>query len=204
MPRYRALPTLDRLNELLEIVEIPEDKYGEWSGLVWKIVKGGRAVGQVAGCTKTNPSRETRLDWYIGIDKNRYLVSRIIFYMAHKVDPKKSQIDHIDQNTLNNNISNLRLDTIGDIQGWNRPIRKDNKSGIQGVSWSTKHKKWKAAVQGKNSPGYIGLYECLLEACEAINDVLRNVGATEKGRNLKELSEVACSCSKCYDPRSDV
>lgn len=198
MPKYRPLPTLERLNELLEVVEIPEDKYGEWSGLVWMIVKGGRTAGQVAGCTKPNPSRKGRLDWYIGIDKNRYLVSRIIFYMVHKVDPKKFQVDHIDQNTLNNNGSNLRLDTEGNIQGWNRPIRKDNKSKIQGVSWSKKHKKWRAAVQGKNSPGYIGLYACLRKACEAINDALQNVGALEKGRELIEPSELACGCEKCY------
>jgi hypothetical protein len=112
------LPPLERLNELLEVVEIPEDKFGEWSGLVWKVSRGGTAVrvGSRAGRLMRRKNRPERLDWQAEVDGVAYYVSRVIYYMAYGKDPGDAEVDHKDQNWLNNNAWNLRLDVDGDIQ----------------------------------------------------------------------------------------
>jgi hypothetical protein len=55
-------------------------------------------------------------------------------------------LDHIDGNTFNNCIENLRPATISQ-NNCNQVIRKDNTSGIKGVSWCKTWKKWKVRVQ---------------------------------------------------------
>jgi len=60
--------------------------------------------------------------------------------------------DHIDNDKLNNNVSNLRWCTQKE-NCQNRSMRNDNTSGTKGVSWHKQHKKWQAniMVNGKRN-----------------------------------------------------
>ena len=60
-------------------------------------------------------------------------------------------VDHIDMNTLNNRVGNLRLATKAQ-NSYNRLPPKTNKSGIKGVSFERYTQKWKAqiTINGKN------------------------------------------------------
>ena len=69
MPDYRPLPTLERLGELLEVVETPEDKFGERSAIndalhnVGALEKGRELVEPselACGCEKRYPAIKTK------------------------------------------------------------------------------------------------------------------------------------------------
>lgn len=57
----------------------------------------------------------------------------------------KLNIDHIDNNGLNNRIENLRLVTSS-INQRNKPLQSSNKTGINGVNWHKSAKKWQSRI----------------------------------------------------------
>jgi len=82
------------------------------------------------------------------LNKNRYLVHRLIFLYHHGYLPKV--IDHIDGNPENNTIENLREATMAQNM-CNTKIRIDNTSGTKGIHFNKQKKKWQAKlwVRGK-------------------------------------------------------
>jgi hypothetical protein len=198
MIKFRPLPPLERLNELLEVVEIPPNKYGEWSGLVWKINRRGKAkAGSVAGSPQPCRHRPGRADWTVRVDNIQYGVSRIIYYMTRGEDPGDIQVDHEDQNSLNNNGWNLRLDVDGSIQKINFPKQQNNTSGVVGVHWNKATGKWQAEVRPKSTRKYLGLYTCKVEAARVVRNKWIELGWHELGRELPNLDKVQCNCSRC-------
>jgi hypothetical protein len=192
------LPPLERLNELLEVVEIPPDKYGEWSGLVWKVKRNGtRGIGNVVGSLRRPKNQPDRLDWLVGVDGVRYMASRVIYYMTHGEDPGDVEVDHKDQNPLNNNAWNLRLDVDGGIQKVNTGIYRNNKSGVVGVGWHKGARKWQAYVEIESKGKHLGLFTCKIEAARVVNQKWIELSWIEKGRKLNDLSQISCDCSKC-------
>lgn len=198
MPKFRPLPPLERLNELLEVVEIPEDKYGEWSGLVWKVRRGGKAnAGSVAGTPKPNPGNPDRVDWIVGVDNVYYVAARVIYFMTYKKDPGDGQVDHKDQNWLNNNAQNLRLPPGTSVQRINSSIRRDNTSGVMGVGWDKEAQKWRARVGSEGKFTSLGRFTCKHEAAHAVNKKWIELGWVELGRKLNDLETIVCDCGKC-------
>lgn len=198
MPKYNPLPPLERLNELLEVVEIPEDKYGEWSGLVWKVKRNGtKGVGSVAGWKQKHSLNPTRIDWKVKVGAVDYFASRVIYYMVHYKPPGDFQVDHEDQNPLNNNAWNLRLDVDGCIQKVNNPLCRNNTSGITGVCWHKATGKWQADVRFKGKRKYIGLYTCKIEAACAVRDKWIALEWDKLGRKLPDLDKIQCDCGTC-------
>lgn len=197
MPKYRPLPTLKRLNELLEVVEISEDKYGKLSGLIWKVNRTGTAkAGNVAGSLRCR--KDGRTDWVVKIDGLSYISSRIIYFIVYKKDPGDFEIDHKDRNTLNNNIQNLRLDINCDIQKINRSLLRSNNSGVTGLSWDKVTKKWMVLLTIKSERKYLGLFTCKVKAAYVLRNACIEHGLDKKGRDLPDLERIDCSCEKCY------
>jgi hypothetical protein len=197
MPNHIPLPPLERLNELLEVVEIPEDKYGEWSGLVWRVSRGCQRAGSRAGRLIRRKNQPDRFDWQVGVAGMRYIASRVIYYMTYGEDPGDVQVDHKDRNPLNNNARNLRLDVDGGIQKVNTGMRRDNKSGVVGVIWYKKTRKWQAYVKIESKQTHLGMFTCKLEAARVVNAKWIELGWPEKGRKLNDLKTIACDCGKC-------
>jgi hypothetical protein len=92
-------------------------------------------AGDRAGTLVRHSTYAGRQDWRIRLNYTGYLASRVIYYLHHRVDPGAMTVDHIDRNTLNNNVANLALATWRE-QGFNQKRRRDNNSGARGVSWS--------------------------------------------------------------------
>ena len=103
-----------------------------------KINRGARGrKGMDAG---TRSQKYLRLT----INNKPYLVHRVVYLHYYGVLPKT--IDHIDGNELNNKISNLRECTVSQ-NSYNEKIRKNNTSGIKGVSWVKKTRLWAAQIK---------------------------------------------------------
>ncbi len=78
----------------------------------------------------------------IGIDQIRYKAHRLAWFYINGVWPPY-EIDHINGIPSDNRINNLRLISARWQQRANQKLRKDNKSGLKGVSWHPKNG-WRA------------------------------------------------------------
>ena len=85
---------------------------------------------------------------FIAYKRKKYGLHRLIFWKQHGYLP--DEVDHIDGNPRNNRIENLRAASHRENM-YNAKIRKDNTSGVKGVSWHSQNKKWvvKFLVDGK-------------------------------------------------------
>lgn len=75
-------------------------------------------------------------------------------------------IDHIDGNTQNNTITNLR-DVSKAVNNRNRKMRSDNTSGVTGVCWNKVCKKWYAQVTINGKKKNLGAFQTLEDAHNA-------------------------------------
>jgi hypothetical protein len=84
----------------------------------------------------------------VQIDNKAYLVHQVIFLYHYGFIPKI--IDHINNSPLDNRIENLRPCTARQNQ-YNSKRRKDNTSGIKGVTWHGKDGLWhvRCNINGK-------------------------------------------------------
>jgi len=138
--------------------------YDSETGIItWKISPCPRIkVGHKAGC-KRKRNRGKGHDVYIKFKYKVYNASRVAYFLYHGVDPKEKQVDHIDENPLNNKIDNLRLAT-GSQNQFNRSFQKNNTSGIVGVNWDKKHQKWRARIRHKKKEIFLGYFDDIEEA----------------------------------------
>jgi hypothetical protein len=104
--------------------------------------------------------------WYK--DNHGYIVSTIKRknYLLHRfimrVTNGKYYVDHINHDIIDNRKSNLRVVTPSQ-NNMNMPIRKNNTSGVKGVSWSKQKNKWHARIMKKN----LGFFDDIKEAEKA-------------------------------------
>ena len=80
--------------------------------------------------------------------------------------PRDKVIDHKDRNKLNNCKANLRVCTQAQ-NCRNVGALKNNKSGLKGVSWYRKSRKWKAEINLNKKVKWLGLFNTKEEASEA-------------------------------------
>jgi hypothetical protein len=119
--------------------------------LYWKVNKGKVRLGQKAGTLNNNYYR-------VQINGKQYRNHRIIFLMHHGFF--SVQVDHIDGNTLNNCIENLRSATsFGNNQ--NKRKSANNTSGHKGVVWHKGKKKWQVQMSVNNKYKCFGSFEDL-------------------------------------------
>jgi hypothetical protein len=119
----------------------------------------GRFSNRAAGKTDAK-------DYFaINLHGKTYLSHRVIFFMHYGFQP--SCIDHIDGNPKNNNPHNLRSATPSqNLQNTKRP--SNNTSGVKGVTWHKKCKKWQAFCAVGRKPNYLGLFDDIELAKEAV------------------------------------
>ena len=100
------------------------------------------------------------------VNKKLYVLHRLVFLYHHGYAPK--YIDHINGNRSDNRIENLRECTRGQ-NIMNSKLHKNNKSGVKGVHWSKKYKKWVARVNVDKRPINVGYFNSLEDAEKAVN-----------------------------------
>jgi len=115
----------------------------------------GRVIGD-HGSTKLG----TRDHRYIStkIHGKSWQLHRLIFLYHHGYVP--DQIDHINRDSLDNRIENLRPAT-NSLNAINRKLFSNSTSGVRGVSWHLKSKKWFVYVDINKKRKNIGYFKDL-------------------------------------------
>jgi len=113
-------------------------------------------------------SRSEQLRYYVlGVRKRVYRAHRLAWLYVYGEWPD-GEIDHINLNGLDNRIANLRLATPTQ-NSCNRGLRKDNTSGIKGVSWNKRDRKWLAHITVNGKQHHLGVFDTKAEA-KAVRD----------------------------------
>jgi hypothetical protein len=87
----------------------------------------------------------------------------------------KLQVDHINQNKLDNRINNLREVTHRENRR-NLPMLKTNKTGFCGVSFHKTRKKYQANIMVDNRQKHLGYFENPEDAAKAVKEAKEHYG----------------------------
>jgi len=129
--------------------------------LYWTTRQRGRNHDKPIGSLKGNKDIRVYLTFVFNGDL--YWVHRVIWEMHNMDIPEGYEIDHIDGDSLNNDISNLRLATR-EQNMCNRAVKKDSLTGVKGVNYSKKDKKFIASIKHNKTYFYLGRFDSLEEA----------------------------------------
>ena len=105
----------------------------------------------------------------IGIDGVLYKAHSLVWFYFNGTWPTKV-IDHINGDTLDNRIENLR-DVSHQQNSWNLQKAKCNsKSGYLGVDWKPDRKKWRAQIRINGAKKLLGYFDAVEDASAAYQD----------------------------------
>lgn len=145
----KMLPPLELLNELFS--------YDPKTGILsWRVSRRQVRPGDIAGWIGVQGYRS------VGINKRIYLAHRIIWKMQTGNDPL-NDIDHRDLVKSNNVWDNLRAATNSQNRA-NMRLLASNVSGIRGVSWHPKRRRWVANIAKDGKRHHLGYFTDLSEA----------------------------------------
>ena len=168
MPKQsKPLPPLKELEFLFD--------YNPDSGIfTWKKKFSNRPInpGDPAGGLRGKPGKK-----YITLMCNgRALQShRVAWYMHYKKDPGSMHVDHVNGDTTDNRIINLRLAT-DQQNSQNRKIGKNNTTGYKGVYSSyLPTKPYEGAVWVNGKKKIVGYFKTAKEAGDAVKEVKREL-----------------------------
>jgi hypothetical protein len=126
-----------------------------------------RDVGRRAG---------TNLKGYVNIwlDGRGYGAQRLAFlYMTGRWPVE--QVDHINRNRSDNRWCNLREVTLRENL-LNKSVYSNNTSGIPGVNWHKRDKKWYVRINTAAGRKHVGAYESIEEATAARKQAEKKYG----------------------------
>jgi hypothetical protein len=133
--------------------------------IYWKKGRGGQKAGTRAGGVNTD-ARNGKQYRQIGINGKLYLEHRLLYCFFHKDSFMESEIDHIDQNGLNNAIDNLR-DVTRSENSRNQKKYSTNTSGVTGVYFNKTSGKWRAEIKVDGKMKHLGYFEIKEDAIAA-------------------------------------
>lgn len=125
-----------------------------------KVASRGHAVGEIAG----TPMLHGHI--LIGYKKQKHLAHRLAWYYVNGSWPQ-NQIDHINGDPSDNRIINLRESTQAENTQNRREASTRSKSGLLGVHWCDRAKKWIAKIMLNKATKYLGSFDNKEEAFDA-------------------------------------
>jgi len=121
--------------------------------------RAGKHAGRIAGTGYRQ----------IGIGRRIYYAHRLVWFWHHGTWPT-GEIDHANQNRLDNRLENLRDATYSNNQA-NVRVRRTSTSGFRGVSRTKK--KWRASICVRGIKAWLGSFRTPEEASAAYNEAHR-------------------------------
>lgn len=161
---YGALGQMITQFELKELLYYASDT-GVFN---WRTNRPHRPEGAVAG------SFHSTGYVHISINRKLYKAHRLAWLYVHGSFPLTG-IDHINRNKSDNRVCNLRLANQTE-NNRNTALRKDNTSGVKGVSWSIRAKKWVVQIGSLNGARLQASYTNFEDAVAARQDAERIYG----------------------------
>lgn len=138
--------------ELLEILSYDKD-----TGIfTWTGKRKGTKCGKIAGTISSDNYIQIQISGKI------YRSHRLAWFYIYGRWPN-GIIDHIDRDTLNSAIGNLREASPSENQR-NRGINKNSTTGIKGVSLNSKTGKYESYIKISGKKKHLGLFSSVEEA----------------------------------------
>jgi hypothetical protein len=126
----------------------------------------------------------------IGLDGGYISAHRMVMIFAG-FDVTGKFVDHINGIRTDNRLENLRLVTSKE-NGQNQRMPERNTSGVCGVTWHKKVKKWQATIKEGKTLHYLGLFSDLDEAKKAREDANKSRGF-HVNHGIQKLSQLRAS-----------
>lgn len=101
----------------------------------------------------------------IKVNYRPYRAHRLAWLITHGTWPH-DEIDHINGIRTDNRLVNIREATRRQNEA-NKRISKSNKSGVKGVSWNNKNKKWVACIKSNSRKVHLGYFDSINDAASA-------------------------------------
>lgn len=147
------------------------DKYfsydAETGNLIWMVTRFQVVAGQIAGAI----DHEGYI--IVGLNKIRHRAHRIIWVMVTGETP--DQIDHQNGCRSDNRWFNLR-DVSNQENSRNQKLKITNSSGVTGVSWHIRLKKWVAHIRVDGRAKFLGGFSEFDDAVKSRLDAEREYG----------------------------
>lgn len=142
--------------------------YDAETGIFTRIRKSGPNV-------KLGPISGTHHSGYqfIRIGGIKYAAHRLAWFYIHESWPA-SQLDHINGNTSDNRILNLRPASRIE-NSFNRRLNKNSTSGYKGVNWHKAAGRWQARIWVNGKVHHLGWFDNPITAAAAYDDAARRL-----------------------------
>ena len=168
----RQFPTIDELRRLLTYD--PDAGVLRWIARTPDMFAGATEQARRKTCACWN-GRYADKPAMIGIDaygyhhgpvKGRYLKAHRVAWALHYGEWPSQKCSHRNSDHRDNRIANLR-DVDHRTCHLNAKLSKRNTSGIAGVSWNRRTRRWRASIKRDGKTRYLGTFPTLDEAAAA-------------------------------------
>jgi hypothetical protein len=155
---------INRENEgLLSHAELSTHiKYDPVTGFFYALTnrKSKLKIGQPLGGSLTTSGYRR-----ICVFQKHYYIHRLVWFYVHKKWPAE-YIDHINMDRSDNRLCNLREANIFQNR-YNALKRKDNTSGMKGISWNKRSNQWIVQINANKKKHFLGGFTDKTKAYEA-------------------------------------
>jgi hypothetical protein len=119
------------------------------------------------------------------VDNQPFMVKvhRLVWFIVNGKLPEKD-IDHINGEKLDNRIINLR-DVPKSVNSRNKKLQSNNTSGITGVSWNSRYKKWVVQVRVERKHHHLGYFDDINTAEKVVIEFRKQHGFTNRHGELR-------------------
>ena len=122
----------------------------------WNSRYAGKRAGSVHPARRHGSTTDY---WRVRLEGSDYAAHRlVILYMDGSFPPKGMEVDHKDNDGLNNRYDNLRVVTSSQNK-MNVSVRGSNSSGVTGVHWRKDTFNWAVQIMVRGKKIHIGHYK---------------------------------------------